>query len=234
MQVDYNGFQLKEAWKKINVIDNEISDRYYAFSSEIGYLTSDIGDVGTGMRASIFVHLPGLVLTDQMQHLVNAVQQIGVNIRHIYGENNRALNHIFEISNQHTLGIDEFEEVCRLGDIVKAIVKQENMARQLFLEHNKVQFWDKIGRIYGVLRSCYSMTSEEALEMLSWMRLATDLGIFDKKIRPDFDRLMLEIQSGNLAILYGRELSSEERNYIRAEHIHILFREIPEPYFVKR
>jgi protein arginine kinase len=187
IRVINNGFQLKETWRRINAIDSTLDEGRYAFSPTIGYLTSRLSRVGTGMRASLIVHLPGLVLTGQVQHLMNAVQQIGIELCPIYAWGSKPLSHIFRLSNRHTLGIIEGEEIARLGDVMKVIIEQEDGARRSFLEKNRVQFWDRIGRMYGVLRCCYELTIEDALEMLSWMRLAVDLGILEEKNRAELD-----------------------------------------------
>ncbi|MDR2806798.1 MAG: protein arginine kinase [Puniceicoccales bacterium] len=231
LQIIYNGFQLREAWRKINDIDDMIDGGNYAFSSSIGYLTACPTNVGTGMRASVMIHLPGLGMTEQVQHLINAVQQIGITVRGFHGEGSKALGHIYQISNQQTLGMDEIDEIQRLEHVVKAIMDQEIAAREAFLKHNRTQFLDKIGRIYGILRSCYTLTSKEAFEMLAWMRLAVDYGFIDKKNRSGIDRYRVELQPGNLVVLYGKDLSPEERDLIRAENMRAFFKQIQEIQF---
>jgi protein arginine kinase len=229
IQVIRNGFQLSDTWKKINSIDNSIDDGHYAFSPSMGYLTACPSNVGTGLRASVMMHLPGLGLTDQMQYLVDAVRQIGITVRGLQGEGSKALGHIYQISNQQTLGIQETDEIQRLEHVVKTIIEQEMAARENFLKHNRTQFLDKIWRVYGTLCSCYTLTSEEALEMLAWMRLAADYGFIDEKNRSGIDRFMVESQPGNLVVLYHRNLSAEERDLIRAENIRTFFKKVQDP-----
>ncbi|MDR1590694.1 MAG: ATP--guanido phosphotransferase [Puniceicoccales bacterium] len=231
IQVINNGLQLRDAWKKINDIDNTIDDGCYAFSPSKGYLTACPSNLGTGMRASIMLHLPGLGMANQMRHLIEAVQQIGITVRGIQGEGTKALGYIYQISNQQTLGISEVDEIQRLEHIIRTIMDQEMAAREGLLKHNRTQFLDKIGRIYGMLRSCYTLTSEEAFEMLAWMRLATDCGFIDEKNRSGIDRYMVESQPGNLVVLYDKNLSAEERDTIRAENMRIFFRQIQDLQF---
>ncbi|MDR1366713.1 MAG: hypothetical protein LBJ13_02270 [Puniceicoccales bacterium] len=229
--VIHSGLQLKKSLEKASTIDDEIDGGDYAFLPDIGYLTSRPCSLGTGMRAAVFVHLPGLVLTEQIQYLTNAVQQIGMGINNVYGDSSRTLGHIFKISNQQTLGIRESEEVRRLGDVVRTVMEQENVARMSFLEQNRVLFRDRIGRMYGVLCSCYTLTSDDALEMLSWMRFAVDLEIFDVKYRPGIDRLMVETQPGNLALRCDQALTEEEQDRKRAMIVHTFFKQMGEPHF---
>ncbi|MDR1434794.1 MAG: ATP--guanido phosphotransferase [Puniceicoccales bacterium] len=231
IQVISNGFQLRDTWKKINEIDNAIDDYHYAFSPSMGYLTACPSNVGTGMRASVMMHLPGLELTEQIQYLIDAVQQIGITVRGVQGEGSKALGHMYQISNQQTLGIREADEIQRLEHVTKTIMDQEMSARDALLKHNRTQFLDKIGRIYGILRSCYALTGEEAFEMLAWMRLAADYGIIDEKNRSGIDRYSVESQPGNLVVLYSKNLSPEERDIIRAENMRIFFKKIKDPQF---
>ncbi|MDR2371552.1 MAG: ATP--guanido phosphotransferase [Puniceicoccales bacterium] len=231
IQVISNGLQLRDAWRKINDMDDAIDDGHYAFSPSIGYLTACPSNLGTGMRASVMLHLPGLGMAEQVRHLVEAVQQIGITVRGVHGEGTKALGYIYQISNQQTLGISEVDEIQRLEHIIRAIMDQEMAAREGLLKHNRTQFLDKIGRIYGMLRSCYTLTSEEAFEMLAWMRLATDCGFIDERNRSGIDRYMVESQPGNLVVLYDKDLSPEERDAIRAENMRIFFRKIQDLQF---
>ncbi|MDR2812665.1 MAG: ATP--guanido phosphotransferase [Puniceicoccales bacterium] len=231
IQVINNGLQLRDSWKKINDIDDVIDDGHYAFSPTMGYLTTCPSNLGTGMRASVMLHLPGLSMAEQVRHLVEAVQQIGIVVRGMHGEGTKALGHIYQISNQQTLGISEVDEIQRLEHIIRTIIDQEIAAREGLLKYNHAQFLDKIGRIYGILRSCYTLTSEEAFEMLAWMRLATDCGFIDEKNRAGIDRYMVESQPGNLVVLYDKDLSTEERDCLRAENMRIFFRKIQDFQF---
>jgi protein arginine kinase len=162
---------------------------------------------------------------------MHALQQIGIGMDKVYEDNSRILGHIFKISNQQTLGIGESEEIRGLGDVVKVVMERENAARAAFLARNRVLFWDRIGRMYGILCTCYMLTSDDALEMLSWMRFAIDLEIFDTKYRSGIDRLMMEIQPGNLALRCDQALTTEEQDRRRAIMAHAFFKQMGEPRF---
>jgi protein arginine kinase len=231
IQVIGNGLQLRDIWKKINDIDDMIDDGCYAFSPARGYLTACPSNLGTGMRASVMLHLPGLGMAEQVGYLIDAVQQIGITVRGVQGEGTKALGYIYQISNQQTLGISEVEEIQRLEHVIRTIMDQEVAAREGLLKHNRAQFLDKLGRIYGILRSCYMLTGEEAFEMLAWMRLAIDCGLMDEKNRSGVDRYMVESQPGNLVVLYDKNLSAEERDLMRAEHMRTFFRKIQDLRF---
>jgi protein arginine kinase len=231
IQVISSGLQLRDTWKKVNDIDDAIDDGYYAFSPSMGYLTACPSNMGTGMRASIMLHLPGLGMTEQIQHLIEAVHQIGIVVRGMQGEGSQALGYMYQISNQQTLGICETNEIQRLEHVIRTIIDQERSAREGILRHSRTQFLDKIGRIYGILCSCYTLKSEEAFEMLAWMRLATDCGLIDEKNRAGIDRYMVESLPGNLVVLYNKNLSAEERDLIRAENMRIFFKKIRDLQF---
>jgi protein arginine kinase len=231
ISVIHNGFQLRKSLEKANAIDDEIDGGDYAFSPELGYLTSRPDTLGTGMRAAVFIHLPGLLLTEQIQYLVNAAQQIGISIENVYRDNSRTLGHVFSIFNQQTLGIGEGEEIRRLGDIVRAVMEQENAARMSFLEGNKVPFRNRIRLMDCVSCSCCTLTSDDALEMPLWMRFAVDLEIFDSKYRSRIDCLMVEIQPGNLSLRCDRELTAEEQDRKRATMTCAFFKQMGEPRF---
>lgn len=230
IQTVRNGLQLKEARKQCNVIDDFLDDGHYAFHERLGYLTARPTDLGTGLRVSLQLHLPGFVVTGQMEYLVRALQQIGIMVCEL-GGGAAQQNHYFQISNQYTLGIEEKEEVKRLGQVAETIRDQEQEIRRSWLEKNRHQLLDKIGRIYGVLSSGYLLGEEESREMLSWMRLAADLGVLDERYRSGIDRLTIESRPGNLCVLQEQALTPEEQNGIRAERIRHFFREIPEPNF---
>jgi protein arginine kinase len=125
----------------------------------------------------------------------------------------------------------ESEEIRRLGDVVKAVMERENAARAAFLARNRVPFWDRIGRMYGVLCTCYMLSSDDALEMLSWMRFAIDFEIFDTKYRSGIARLMMEVQPGNLSLRYDQALTTEEQDRKRAIMAHAFFQQMGEPRF---
>lgn len=221
-----NGLQLEKLWKPCVSLDDHLDDGGYAFSEQWGYLTANPQDVGTGMRASILVHLPGLMVTEHIEHLAAALQQIGIVLRGIGGMPQT----LFIVSNTETLGIEETEELRRLKHIVETIVEQEQEARKQFLaaRKNRVLLSDWIGRIYGTLRSSYQITQEEAQKFLAWMRFAIDVGMFDEHYRTEIDRCLRESQSGVLSVLLGAKAD----DCMRSEFLKKTFQSIPEPKFL--
>lgn len=226
-----DGLGLKEAWKQCSTIDDFLDDGHYAFQEKLGYLTAHPTDLGTGLHASVCLHLPGFILTGQMEYLARALQQIGISIRNGQREFSQNVSHYFQISNQYTLGIEGKEEVKRLSQVAETIRDQELEIRTAFFEKNHHQVLDKIGRVYGVLSSSYLLGEEESREMLSWMRLAIDLSVFEEQWRSEIDRLTIESQPGNLCILAEQALTLEEQNRFRAERIRQFFQKIPGPNF---
>ena len=150
----------------------------FAFHPRIGYLTCCPTNVGTGMRASVMLHLPALVLSKQINQVLQAIIKLGLAVRGLYGEGTEASGNLFQISNQVTLGKREADILDNLEQVIKQIIGHERNARKLLLKNNLQQLQDKIGRAYGILKNAYVMSSKEAIEMLSTMRMGVDLGLF--------------------------------------------------------
>ncbi|MEM8868017.1 MAG: ATP--guanido phosphotransferase, partial [Verrucomicrobiota bacterium] len=142
-----SGFNLKSIWKQINALDTKLEEVLdYAYSEEFGYLTACPTNLGTGLRASVMMHLPGLVISEQMDRVIRAVSQLGITVRGLFGEGSDATGHVFQISNQQTLGETEEEILERLGSVLKTTIDHEINARYKYLEEQRPQFLDKIGR----------------------------------------------------------------------------------------
>ena len=222
------GLQLNELWKQCNTLDNKFDDSHYAFSKQWGYLTANPNETGTGLKIAVVLHLPGLVENQQIENLAQALQQIGFRIKS--DERFQNSNNIFSLSNQYTLGVSEEEEIERITQVVEVIIDQELVARKIFQE-NYDRFLDKLGRVYGVLKSGYLLSEVDAMEMLSWMRLAADLQIINEKNRSEIDQLMINIQPGNLRILGNQAKIIQSEDGIRAERVRQLFHHIGEPKY---
>jgi len=167
IQVLRSGFQLKKAWNAINELDSALEDSLdFAFSPTLGYLTACPTNVGTGMRASAMMHLPALVIANQMEKVVRAVNQLGMVVRGLFGEGSDASGSIFQISNQTTLGESEEEIIKRLGSVLTSIIEHELNARQKLLEADSGKLFDKIGRAYGILQNSHVLSSGEAMNLL--------------------------------------------------------------------
>lgn len=220
IQCLFPGFQLNEAWDLANKIDDIIEENVeYAFDENIGYLTSCTTNVGTGIRASVMIHLPALTMTGYMNRILQAVNQIGFTVRGLYGEGSESEGNIFQISNQVTLGRSEEEIIQTLIELTKQITSKENDARATLMANNKLKLEDKICRSYGILSNARIMSSKEALKLISDVRLGIDLGIIENIDVKTINILMVDIQAGILQKIRGKSLSTNERDIERASLI---------------
>lgn len=212
------GLNLRSAFQLVDQVDTELEAALpYAFDDKLGYLTACPTNLGTGMRASVMLHLPALVLTDQINQVIKAVGKIGLAVRGLYGEGTEALGNLFQISNQHTLGEKEMEIIVQIEKVIESVVRSELNARQKLLEDNPVMLRDQVGRAFAILRYAHILTSKEALNLLSMLRLGADLDLVPNCDRSLLDMLLLEIQPAHLQLDAARELSPEDRDARRAE-----------------
>nr|WP_279326084.1 protein arginine kinase [Bacillus sp. FJAT-47783] len=211
------GFQLKEALNVANGLDDLIENEIdYAYDEQLGYLTSCPTNVGTGLRASVMMHLPALVLTQQINRIIPAINQLGLVVRGIYGEGSEALGNIFQISNQMTLGKSEEDIVEDLISVVYQLITQERAAREAIYKTNQIQLEDRVYRSLGTLSHSRIIHSKEAIQCLSDVRLGIDLGIIEHLSRNILNELMILIQPGFLQQYSGGALRPEERDVRRA------------------
>lgn len=211
------GFQLKTVWDRINIVDNVLASKIpYAFDSRLGFLTSCPSNLGTGMRASVMLHLPGLVISEQISSVKQAAGKLGLAVRGFYGEGSENFGNLYQISNQSTLGESEMQIVERIASIVSQIIIHEKKARSFLFEKKQSRLLNNIGRAYGILRHGYMISSEEALNSLSSLRLGVDMGMFSSVDIHTVNELFLNVQPAHLQIRAGRELSPEERDTERA------------------
>ena len=212
--------QLDEAWDIIDKVDDMIEDKIeYAFNENYGYLTCCPTNVGTGMRASVMAHLPSLVMTGHINSLLNAVGKVGLMVRGLYGEGTEASGNIFQISNQVTLGISEEETIENLKSVVRQIIEQERTARKKLVETSRLKLEDRFYRSYGTLSNARIITSEEAMKLLSNVRLGVNTGILRNVKLETIIELMILTQPANIMKLYGNNISAEERDFRRGELI---------------
>lgn len=214
------GLQIKKSWELASSIDDELEQNLeYAYNENWGYLTSCPTNVGTGMRASVMVHLPALNITGNMSKILQAVAHIGLTIRGMYGEGTEMVGNIFQISNQITLGRAEEEIADNLAAVTKQIIEKEKEARKLLLDNNRMQIEDKIWRSWGIMQNARIMNSQECMKLLSDIRLGADMGIIDNIPPQLLNEIMIETQTASIQKFSGRELSHEERDIIRAEMV---------------
>src|SRR2546428_220585 len=195
----------------------------------LGYLTACPTNVGTGMRASAMLHLPGLVLSELINQVIQAVGKIGLAVRGLYGEGTEAMGNLFQISNQTTLGEKEDDIINRLSKVIETIIEKEHDARQVLLQKKSNTLWDQIGRAYGVLTYAHAMASKEALNLLSVIKLGVDLGAFPEDRRLPIDELFIDIQPAHLQKSSQQKLNAEERDHLRAQIIRERLKLFPRP-----
>lgn len=218
MQAIRPGLQLSAAFTALSELDTELeSSLEFAFDPSLGYLTTCPTNLGTGLRASAMLHLPGLVLSDQIGQVLQAVNKIGLAVRGLYGEGTESLGNLYQISNQSTLGESEETIIRRLERVISQVANHEQNAREKLLQDDPEMVADKIGRAYGVLRYAHIIDSKEALNHLSLLRLGGTLGFFPPETVMLCDSLLMDIQPAHLQLHSGRKLSAEERDSIRAE-----------------
>lgn len=220
IQCLYPGLQIREAWNLANEIDDFFEKHLdYAFDERKGYLTSCPTNVGTGMRASVMLHLPALVLTQQINRILSAVNQVGLTVRGLYGEGSEATGNLFQVSNQITLGQSEKEIIDNLYSVVKQIIQHERSARERLMSESKTKLVDRISRSYGILMYANVIDSNEASRRISDVRLGIDLDLIHNVPPTILNELMIMTQPGFLQQYAGSKLSPVERDIRRAQLI---------------
>ena len=224
------GLQMKQAWQTLDQVDTKLERKLeYAFTPELGYLTACPTNVGTGIRVSAMLHLPGLVLAEQINQIIQAVNKLGLAVRGLYGEGTEALGNVFQVSNQMTLGESETDIVERLNKVLAQIIEHEDNARSLLLEKKPKTVYNHIGRAYGILANAHSISSKETLNLLSLMRLGVDLGLFADLERWRVDELFVTTQPAHLQKQHSEKLTAEERDLLRADMLRERLREVSRP-----
>ena len=220
MQSIRSGLQLRQAFKLVDKIDSALEDKLeIAFDQRLGYLTACPTNVGTGMRASAMLHLPGLVLGEQINPIIQSVNKLGLAVRGLYGEGTEALGNVFQVSNQMTLGESETAIVERLEKVLAQIIEHEENARASLLEKKPKMVYNHIGRAYGILANAHSISSKETMNLLSLMRLGVDVGLFPGVDRSLVDELFIMTQPAHLQKQHSEKLSAEERDLLRADMV---------------
>lgn len=214
------GMTLKECWDLSNKIDDVIEESVdYAFDRELGYVTSCPTNIGTGMRASVMIHLPALSITNQIEKLMYGVSQLGVAVRGVYGEGTKSLGHLYQISNQGTLGASEETLIEKIIQIVNQIVEKEEKTREHLKKNNYDELEDEFYRAYGLLTNARKITTEEAMRLISLIKLGRDMQMINAAGNIDLYDLMTRIQPSNLSSVAGTELLPKQRDNKRAEII---------------
>jgi protein arginine kinase len=220
MQCIFPGFQLDKAWELLNRVDDIVEESIeYSFDEHLGYLTSCPTNVGTGMRASVMMHLPGLVATNYINSVLHTISKVGLTARGLYGEGSEALGDIYQISNQITLGPSEEEIISNINIVVRQIMENERMARQALVQSNRLEFEDRIWRALGILKHARKLSLQEFMSLLSQVRLGVDMGIINGIDVVMLNELMVKCQPAHLQAYIGRETSAEELDVARADRV---------------
>ena len=219
LQVFASGLDLQNTLNLAVEIDEKLDELLgFSASEKYGFLTACPTNVGTGLRASVMVHLPALKMTGNLNKLLHIVNSFGMTIRGAYGEESKAKSDIYQISNNQTLGITEKEIVTNLENITKKVMEQERLARK-YLAKNSDDLEDKVYRSYGILTNARKLTSEECDNLLSDIKLGTDLGIIEELDDSKVKELMLYTKPANLQKRVGKILDANERDKSRVEVI---------------
>ena len=215
-----SGLRLKEAWDQVDRLDEELGQELpFAYHHEFGFLTSCPTNVGSGLRASVLVHLPGLVLTKEIGKVLQGLGQVGLTFRGLYGEGSEVVGNFFQLSNQTTLGKSEEELVEHLDKIVRQVIQYEDQARQVLLRDAPQVTEDKIWRAYGLLQYARSLSFDELMNLLSGIRLGVGLKLLPELRVYTLNKLMIFTQTAHLEQAAGRDLSPGECDAHRAAYV---------------
>ena len=221
IQVMKSGLDLAGAWAHINRIDDFVESRVtYAFHPNLGYLTACPTNVGTGMRVSVLVHLPALVITQQIEKVFRSLQKINLVVRGLYGEGTQAMGDFYQVSNQITLGKTEQDLIDQVGDIIPVVIQYERKARDFLINEKQNDLFDQVSRAYGTLQNAQQISSEETMFLLSRVRMGINLGLIGDLEIPDVNQLFIRTQPAHLQKLSQSELNTDQRNVERANYLH--------------
>ncbi|CAN5513302.1 protein arginine kinase [soil metagenome] len=227
LQVMRSGLSLDEAWAQINTVDDALEHKLsYAFHDQFGYLTACPTNVGTGMRASVMLHLPALGITKEIEKLFRSLQKINLVVRGLYGEGSRASGDLYQISNQVTLGKSEEKILQEIREVIDLILNYERRARTALMKEQKQAQQDRVARAIGTLGSATMITSEETMELLSTVRLGIQLHLLEDLPATTVNQLFIHTQAAHLQKIMGAPLDGEERNAARARYLRNRLREL--------
>ncbi len=230
IQVMQSGLNLAAAWQQINELDDLIEDRVtYAYSEFLGYLTACPTNVGTGVRVSVMLHLPALVITRQIEKVFKSLQKINLAVRGLYGEGSQATGDFYQISNQITLGLTEEELTKMVGDVVPMLIDYERQAREFLIRESHQTLHDRVSRAFGILRTAQTISSEETLHLLSSVRMGINLGLIGELEIPTVNKLFIHTQPAHLQKMSGLELDTSDRNVERATYLRQYLNTKPPP-----
>lgn len=220
IQVMCSGLDLSTAWQRIDELDNQLERKLtYAFHDTFGYLTACPTNVGTGLRVSVMLHLPALVITREIEKVFRSLQKINVAVRGLYGEGSQFMGDFYQISNQITLGRTEAELVNTVQEVVPRIIEYERRARDFLVNESEQDLHDDVSRAFGILCTAKKISSEETLHYLSKVRMGVNLGLIRSIEIATINKLFVHTQPAHLQKLRGHHLSVADRNIERASYL---------------
>jgi protein arginine kinase len=229
IQVMHSGLDLQAAWERINGIDDLIEQHVtYAFHERLGYLTACPTNVGTGMRVSVMLHMPALVLTRHLERVFRSLHRISLAVRGLYGEGSQAMGDFYQISNQITLGKSEEELIVQVTEVAQMLIEYERKARDHLVENGLKELHDRVSRAFGVLCTAQTISSEETMSLLSSVRMGVNLGLIRDVEIPTVNKLFIHTQPAHLQKLRGAPLSTADRNIERAVYLQRHLRQPPQ------
>jgi len=220
------GLDPKGAYELAAKYDQDVG-RYleYDYDPDFGYLTACPTNAGTGMRTSVLIHLPGLVLTKEIERVISNISRSGLAVRGFYGEGTDVLGNLFQVSNQNTLGLSEDDIINQLSRMTRSIIDAEAAARQRLVDEAADMIEDKIWRAYGILKNARVLTSEEVMNLLSALRLGHAMKVIDFIDMAQINEILLVSQPAHLQKFYGSEMDQNRRDFVRAQMVREKLRE---------
>jgi protein arginine kinase len=214
------GLALEAAFNRISKLDDELDGNLdFAFSDQFGYLTACATNVGTGLRVSVLVHLPGLVHNGDIRQVLDGLRHVKLSVRGSYGEGSDVIGNFFQISNSITLGLSESDIVLSLESHIRKVLEFEKKAREALMKEARSLLEDKIWRSYGLLRNARVLSSKEAMSLISAVRMGVGMGIVTDINLSDLNELLIMIQPMHLQMLYEKVMKTDERDRSRADYI---------------
>lgn len=217
IQIFLGGLELHECWRIAGQVDSALEELGYAFDEEFGYLTACPTNTGTGLRASVMIHIPGLEIKRRLGKIIKECNRVGLTVRGMYGEGSESVGALFQVSNQVTLGQREEELIEKVSGVISSVVQQERAARAAIRESDEEKLEDKMWRAWGIAKYARSIDIREAMQMLSWMRMGSEMGILPKISPGDWNSLVLDIQQAHLQCFEGKRLAEHEISRKRAD-----------------
>lgn len=220
LQAFASGLQVERAYELASDLDDALESRLdYAFSEKWGFLTACPTNTGTGLRVSVLIHLPGLVLTKDIDKVLRGVSQVGLAVRGFYGEGSEVEGNFFQVSNQTTLGKSEEDIISGLNKVAKQIIEYERNAREMLVASARLEVEDKIWRAFGILANARTLTSDEIINLCSAVRLGVGLGVMRSVSTKDLNELLVLTQPAHLQKIFDSEMEPQERDVRRAEYV---------------